>query len=55
MPDTVNKNGVNFALLVEQAMESESTDLLARAIEPLHSAEIAAVLESLPYEQRLFL
>ena len=54
MPDTVNKNGAVLALLVEQAMEGASTDQLVQACDLLHPAEIADILESLPYEQRLF-
>lgn len=41
--------------LVEQAIDSESTGPLIDALEPLHASEVADVLESLPYEQRLFL
>lgn len=44
-----------LALLMEQAMENASTAPIIEALEPLHPADIADVLESLPYEQRLFL
>ena len=53
--EAANNNGETLSLLVEQAIEGASTDQLVRALEPLHPAEIAGVLESLPYEQRLFL
>lgn len=35
-------------------MDGASTDQLVQAFDQLHPAEIAAILESLPYEQRLF-
>ncbi|MGV8935255.1 MAG: magnesium transporter [Gallionellaceae bacterium] len=54
MPDTVKKKCTDLALLVEQAMDGASTDQLVQACELLHPAEIADIIESLPYEQRLF-
>lgn len=50
-----NKSGETLAQLVEHAMDGSSTDELLNTLESLHSAEIADILESLPYEQRLFL
>ena len=50
-----NKKGEIVAHLVEQAIEGAPVDQLVQALEPLHPAEIADVLESLPHEQRLFL
>lgn len=50
-----NRNIEKLALLIEQAMDDAPTDQLVHALASLHSAEIADILESLPYEQRLFL
>ncbi len=55
IPETEQNHAEALAQLVEQAMDAESTHDIAEALEPLHPAEIADVLESLPYEQRLFL
>ena len=54
-PENTNKTELPLTMLVEQAIESESIELIHQLLDGIHSAEIADILESLPYEQRLFL
>ncbi len=51
----VKTSKATLALLLDQAIEDASKDQLVQAVAPLHPAEIADTLESLPYEKRLFL